>query len=112
MMLPGAQTVTVRNYSTGSTRDRFNAPVKTATSTTVFGAAMQPMTVSETVTLTDVETELWRCLLPPVAAALAVTTTSEIVYNNMTYQVLGAKPQVSLMGLTEHVALDLKKQIA
>ena len=62
--------------------------------------------------LTDVETELWSCLLPPVAAALAADTTSEIVYNSMTFQVLGSKPAVGFMGLTDHVSLDLKKQIA
>ncbi len=111
MMLLGAQTVTVRNYST-SGRDRFNAPIKSAVDSVVSGCAMQPMTVQEVVALTDVETELWRCILPPVAAALAVDTTSEIVYNAMTYQVLGAKPAVDFMGRTDHVSLDLKKQIA
>ena len=111
MMLLGSQTVTVRNYST-SGRDRFNAPVRTAVDTVVSGAAMQPMQVQEVVALTDVETELWSCLLPPVAAALAADTTSEIVYNSMTFQVLGSKPAVGFMGLTDHVSLDLKKQIA
>lgn len=111
MMLPGAQTVTVRNYTT-SGRDRLNQPVKTPVDTTITGCAMQPMSVNEVVALTDVETELWKCLLPPVTAALAVTTNSEIIYNNLTYQVLGAKPQVDLMGRNDHVALDLKKQIA
>lgn len=80
--------------------------------TVVSGAAMQPMQVQEVVALTDVETELWSCLLPPVAAALAADTTSEIVYNSMTFQVLGSKPAVGFMGLTDHVSLDLKKQIA
>lgn len=111
MMLLGAQTVTVRNYTTDG-RDRLNQPVKTAVDTVVFGCAMQPMSVNEVVALTDVETELWRCLLPPVEAANAVTTVSEILYNDMTFQVLGAKPQVDLMGRADHVALDLKKQIA
>lgn len=111
MMLVGAQTVTVRNYTT-SGRDRMNQPVKTAVDTAVHGVAMQPVSTSETVGLTDVETELWKCYMPPVAAALAVTTTSEILYNNMTFQVLGARPQVDLTGVTDHVAVDLKKQIA
>lgn len=111
MMLPGAQTVTLRNYTT-SGRDRFNAPVKTAVDTVITGCAVQPMTVTETVTLTDIETELWRCLLPPVPAAIAATTASEILYNGMTFQVLGSRPAVDLMGQHDHIALDLKKQIA
>lgn len=110
-MLPGNQTVTVRNYTT-SGRDRLNAPVKTAVDVSVAGCAMQPLSISETVTLTDIETELWKCYLPPVPAALAVTTKSEIVYNSMTFQVLGSKPQVDFSGRTDHVALELKKQIA
>lgn len=107
----GTQTVTVRNY-TSSGRDRLNQPVKTAVDVTVRGVAIQPTSTSETVGLTDVETELWKCYLPPVAAALAVTTASEIVYNAMTFQVLGARPQVDLVGTLDHVAVDLKKQIA
>lgn len=111
MMLLGAQTVTLRNYTTTG-RDRLNAPVKTAVDTAIPGCSMQPMSVSETVTLTDVETELWKCFLPPVDAALAATTSSEIIYNGMTFQVLGSRPGVDFMGRTDHVALDVKKQIA
>ena len=107
----GSQTVTVRNYTT-SGRDRLNQPIKTAVDTVVTGVSMQPSTVSETVTLTDVETELWKCFLPTVPAALAVTTSTEILYNTMTFQVLGARPGVDFMGVTDHVAVDLKKQIA
>lgn len=107
----GGQSVTVRNWSI-SGRDRLNAPVRSAVNVVVSGCAMQPKSTSETVTLTDVETELWSCYLPPVAAALAVTTTSEIVYNSMTFQVLGARPGVDLAGHLDHIALDLKKQIA
>lgn len=111
MMLLGAQTVTLRNYTT-SGRDRFNAPIKVAVDTVIKGCAVQPMNVTETVALTDVETELWRCLLPPVAAAQAANTASEILYNSMTFQVLGARPAVDLMGSLDHIALDLKKQMA
>lgn len=107
----GSQSVTVRNYTTSS-RDRLNQPVRTAVDTVVAGCAMQSVSTSETVGLTDVETELWQCFMPPVTAALAVTTVSEILYAGMTYQVLGARPKVDLGGFTDHVALDLKKQIA
>lgn len=107
----GAQTVTLRNYTT-SGRDRLNQPIRTAVDVAVPGCSMQPRSVDETVSLTDVETELWECYLPPVSAALAVTTASEVVYQSMTFQVLGSRPQVDLMGVTDHVALDLKKQIA
>jgi hypothetical protein len=111
MMLLGAQTVTVRNYSLAG-RDRLNAPIRTAVDTVVTGCSMQPVSVTEAVTLTDIETELWKCFLPPVAAALAADTTSEIVYRDATYQVLGARPATDFMGVTGHVALDLQKQLA
>jgi hypothetical protein len=110
-MLPGAQTVTVRNYSTTS-RDRLNSPVKTPVDVAVAGCAMQPVSTNESVTLTDVETELWKCFLPPVTAAMTATTNSEVIYNSMTFQVLGARPCVDFSGRTDHVVLDLKKQIA
>lgn len=107
----GSQTVTVRSY-TLSGRDRLNAPIKTPVDIVFTGVSMQPMTVSETVTLTDVETEMWKCFLPPTSAALTITTTSEVLYNNMTFQVIGAKPGVDFMGRSDHVELDLKKQLA
>lgn len=107
----GSQTVTVRNFTT-SGRDRLNQPVKTASDAVVTGCSMQPRAVDETVTLTDVETEMWEGYLPPVPAALGVTTSSQILYNSMTFQVVGARPQVDFMGATDHVALTLKKQIA
>lgn len=107
----GSQTVTVRNFTT-SGRNRLNEPVKTSTDVVVAGCSMQPRAVDETVTLTDVETEMWEGYLPPVAAALSVTTSSQIVYNSMTFQVIGARPQVDFLGFTDHVALTLMKQIA
>jgi hypothetical protein len=107
----GGQTVTVRNYTT-SGRDRLNQPIKTAVDVVVAGCSMQPRSVDEQVSLTDVETELWEAYLPPVAAALAVTTASEVLYQSMTFQVLGSRPQVDFAGVTDHVAVNLKKQIA
>lgn len=107
----GGQTVTVRNYTT-SGRDRLNQPIRIAVDVVVAGCSMQPVSTDETVSLTDVETEMWKCFMPPVTAALAVTTASEILHNSMTFQVLGARPQVDLSGVTDHVAVDLKKQIA
>lgn len=107
----GSQTVTVRNY-TSTTRDRLNMPVKTPVDTVVTGVSMQPVSTSETVTLTDVATDLWKCFLPPVTAALAATTASEILYGGSTFQVLGARPGVDFGGRTDHVLLDLKRQIA
>jgi hypothetical protein len=107
----GGQTVTIRTYTAGG-RDRFNAPTRTPVDTPVNGCSMQPLSVAESVGLTDVETEMWKCYLPPVPAALTVDTKSEIIYNTMTFQVLGAKPGVDLAGRTDHICLELKKQIA
>lgn len=110
-MTLGAQTVTLRNY-TSTTRDRLNNPVKTAVDTVVSGVSMQPVSTSETVTLTDVATDLWKCFLPPIAEALTATTTSEILYQGSTFQVIGARPGVDFAGVTDHVLLDLKRQTA
>lgn len=110
-MTLGGQTVTVRNFTT-SGRDRLNQLIRTPVDTVVTGVSMQPVTTSETVTLTDVATDLWKCFLPPVPAALDATTESEILYDGMTFQVLGPRPGVDFAGLTDHVLLDLRRQIA
>jgi len=107
----GAQTVTIRNYSI-SGRDRLNQPIRTAVDVVVAGCSMQPASTNEAVTLTDVQTELWTLYSPPVTAAKAATTASEILYQGMTFQVVGTRPHVDLSGFTDHVVFDLKKQIA
>lgn len=107
----GRQTVTVRSFTT-SGRDRLNQPIKTPVDVVVAGCAFQPKSVDETVTLTDVETELWTLFMPPVPAALTVSTTTEILYQGSTFQVLGSRPQVDLSGFTDHVEVDVKKQLA
>ena len=107
----GSQTVTVRNYTTAG-RDRLNAPIRTAVDTVITGCAMQPVSVTETVGLTDVASEMWKCYLPPVAAALEATTASEIIYNSQTFQVIVPNPQIDLFGYADHVLLDLKRQVA
>lgn len=107
----GGQTVTLRNF-TSSGRDRLNSPIRTAVDTVITNASMQPVSTSETVTLTDVATDLWKCFLPPVTAALAATTNSQIVYNGAVFEVLGARPGVDFAGQTDHILLDLKRQIA
>lgn len=107
----GSQSVTIRNF-TSSSRDRLNQPVKTAVDVAVTGCSMQPTSVAESVTLTDVETELWKLYCPAVSAAVQATTASEIIYNNTTFHVLGTRPHVDLNGITDHVVFDLKKQIA
>lgn len=107
----GGQTVTIRNF-TSSGRDRLNQPVKTSVNVLVSGCSMQPTSTSETVTLTDVQTEMWRLYAPPVTAAKTANTASEIIYDSMTFQVLGTRPQVGFDGTLDHVVFDLKKQIA
>lgn len=107
----GGQTVTVRNF-TSSSRDRLNQPIRTAVDVVVNGCSVQPRATGESVSLTDVETEMWECYLPPVSAALSITTASEILYNTFIFQVVAARPQVDLAGVLDHVAVDLKKQIA
>lgn len=104
----GGQTVTVRNF-TADGRDRFNAPVLTAVDTTVSGVSMQPKSVSEAVTLTDIASELWTCYVPP---DVEISTTSHILYDAMTFEVLGCLPGVDFAGRTTHIAVELKRQLA
>lgn len=107
----GSQTVTLRTYTNGA-RDRLNNPIRVPVDTVLTGVSMQPMSVTEQVALTDVETEMWKCFLPPTPAALAVDTTAEIIYQQQTYQVLGAKPGIGFTAMPDHVLLELKKQTA
>lgn len=86
-------------------------PVMQPTSEAVSGCFMQPIGVSEFVTDTDIATELWRCIAPPVTAALTINTNGELIFNDVTYQVTGTKPIADFSGTVHHVTVDCKKQM-
>jgi hypothetical protein len=84
-------------------------PTPTTSQADVSGCFMQPLSVNDVITETEVETELWRCLAPPVTAAVNVKTEDEIIFNGDTFQVIGAKPFYSFASL-DHITIDLRIQ--
>lgn len=108
-MMPGGHTVTFVPMSI--TSGRLGATTAAGSGVDVYGCFMQPVHVSEIVTDTDVGTELWRCIAPPVAAVLAAKTTGELIFNSRTYQITGAKPYSDFPGLVDHVTIDCEIQV-
>lgn len=108
-MNPGGQTVTFVLNTENPTPGRVG-PVMESTSVDVSGCVLQPLGVSEVITDTDIETELWRCIAPPVSAALSIDTNGVLIFNRDTYQVTGPKPFYDFSGAVDHVTIDCKKQ--
>jgi hypothetical protein len=106
----GGQTVTLRSFTNGVTRDRLNQPEKVATDVTVAGCLMRPYRPTEQVTLTDVATEVWRCTAPPVTAALNATAANVLLYQGNTYQIIGVEPFPDLSGVIDHVRITCQLQ--
>jgi hypothetical protein len=103
----GPHTVTFKTFATTTGRV---GPVKaTPTTTDVSGCFMQPIGVTEVITETDVESEIWRCISPPVAAVTAADTTGELIFNGDTFEITGTKPFYDFAGL-DHVTVDCKIQ--
>lgn len=106
----GAHTVTFVLNTENPTPGRVG-PRMQSTSVDVAGCFMQPIGVSEVVADTDVETELWRCIAPPDAAALTIDTNGALIFNGVTFQVTGPKPYADFTGTVQHVTIDCKKQM-
>lgn len=106
----GRDTVTFRTFTAGA-RDNKGIAAKVPVNVDVAGCWMQPTSVTETVTETDVATAVWHCIAPPVAAATGMDPTGELTFNGNTYQVTGIKPYTGLRGLVHHVTVICKRQI-
>lgn len=106
----GGQTVTLRTFTDGTTRDRLNKPVKVPTNTAVSGVLMRTLSGQETVNLTDVAVQVWRCTLPPVAAALNATAADELDFDGDTYQVTVVEKFFNHRGSADHVRITCQLQ--
>lgn len=117
----GGQTVTIVTVAQSGNPGRLGLKAETRTPTTLSGCRFRPMASTETPEgQTDVAGETWKLTAPPVAAALAVTSTSEIVYDGTasptqsiatTFQVVGPPmPKYDMDGAVHHVTIIGKRQ--
>lgn len=84
----GSQTVTFIAVTEG-TPDRLGVPAQVRTEHTVTGCRFRPLSAEETVALTNVATEVWKCTAPPVADVLAGKAVDELKVAGVTYQIIG-----------------------
>lgn len=108
----GNQSVVLREFTNGATRNRLNQPVADEHEATVTGCLMRPYRPSEVVTLTDIATEIWLCTLPPVAAALNATAAGELDYLDKTFQITGVEPYADFSGAVDHVKITCQRQVS
>lgn len=106
----GRDTVTFRTFAPG-TRNSKGVAVKVPTNTTVTGCSMQPVSMAENVSNTDVATEVWHCIAPPKTLTLGLDATGEIDFKGKTYQVTGVKPYGDIGGRVDHLTVACKRQV-
>lgn len=115
----GGQTVTLQSFADGVTRDRFNQPEKVATPAVVNGVLMRTLSAQEDITLTDVATQVWRCTLPPVPAALNATASGVLLYDGTInpadveesrYQITRVETFFNHRGGPDHVRITCQRQ--
>jgi hypothetical protein len=104
----GGHTVTFVAITEGSPGRVGPTPARAETDVT--GCFMQPLGTSEVITDTDVATQSWRCIAPPVAAALSANSSGELIFNGDTYEIIGARPYSDFSGVVDHVTVDCRIQ--
>lgn len=121
MTVFGGQTVKIVAVGVTGTPGYLGLKTESRTATTVSGCRFRPLSATETPEQkTDVATETWKLTAPPVAAALAATSTSEIVYDGTssptqtaatTFDVIGpVQPKYDLDGVLHHVTIVCQRQ--
>lgn len=109
-MILGSHTVVLREFTQGAGRGRLNQRQVTSTNNTVTGCLMRPSRPKEVVTLTDIATDVWRCVAPPVVAALNATAAGELDYDGRTYQIIAVEPFADFGGALSHVTITCQRQ--
>lgn len=74
---------------TDGVKDRLGVPAKVRTEVAVTGCRFRSFNVQETITLTDVATEMWKCTAPPDPAVLAAKAIDEVKHAGVTYDIVG-----------------------
>lgn len=117
----GNQTVVLREFTPGTTRNRLNQPVPDEHDNTVTGCLMRPYRPTEVVTLTDIATEVWWCTAPPDPAALNATAAGVLIYDGTEtpadveenhYQITGVEPFPDFSGAVDHVKITCQRQVS
>ena|ERR1700752_2838639 len=106
----GGETITVVNYTEGA-KDRYGIPARVPSPTTFGGCRFRPLSVTETVALTDTAIEIWKLTAPPVAALLNAEADSVIQVNGVSYEIDGGiKPYSDASGAVFKVTVLCKRQ--
>lgn len=106
----GQQSVTLVTVSEGA-KDAWGIPAPVLTQTTIGGCHFRPLSAEETVALTDSAVEMWRLTADPSTTLLAATAADRIVYNNITYEIVGGvKPHNDFSASVHHVTVDCQRR--
>lgn len=108
----GDQTVIFVTITDGP-KDRLGIPSKVRTEVPVAGCMFRPLSAAETVTLTDITTELWQLTVEPGAVVLNANAIGEVKYLGNTYQiVVGPRPYTDFSSAPFVVTMICKRQVA
>ena len=108
----GAQTITLVAIARSGEPGYLGLMAEIRTETTVTGCHGRVLSTSETdQTATQSGETVWKWTVPPVAAALSATSTGELIYDSVTYQIDGEpQPKCDLAGKLSHVTILARRQ--
>lgn len=107
----GRDTITVYGESADRTQpDKLGRPKVTETATVQTGCSVERLTESESQSNTDRTYTHRSVYAPPTDLILAMTTSTEIGWNNERYQIFGdIDPQTDMRGRIDHVYFVIRK---
>lgn len=112
MSVLGNDTVTFIAITDG-VKDRLGIPAVVRTPVAVTGCRFRPLSVEETIALTDKAIEMWKCTAPPNSTVLAAKSIDEVQHNGITYQLEGGiKPYPTRAGNIRKITVMCKKENA
>lgn len=106
----GGQTVTLVAVSEGA-NDTWGIPAPILTQTPIAGCVFRPLSVEETVAITDKAVQMWELTAEPSAALLAAGPDDRITHDGVTYEIVGGpKPHADFSGAISNVTVVCSRQ--
>lgn len=109
-LLPGNDTVVFDLQTYDGTPGKYNVVGPVSHTHTVVGCFVQPISVSDNLTDTTYSDATTKCIAPSNDVTLAAQSEDKILFQGLTYRIVGTKAYRDFWGRNVHVTFICKEQ--